>query len=200
MRPAISPLPRGLARRALLLATLALCCLGQAAADEAPSAVEMRRIPLLGHSAPVPLTWVEQRPETDMRLAQFNVRGATEAEDAEAVVFYFGRVGRAENNIRRWESQFAAADGSPVKARIDHLTVDGMVVTTAELSGSYARGIGMGPIGDFKPDRMLLAAVIETSRGNIIIQLHGPAATVREHRTAFEAMVRGFRVGEARSL
>ena len=113
------------------------------------------------------------------------------------VVFYFGRGqgGSAAANAERWASQFTGADGKPVQPKIATLSVQGMAATVVELNGSYARGVGMGPIGAPKPDQTLLAAVIETPEGNVIIQLHGDRATVVQHRAGFEAMVKGFRVG-----
>jgi hypothetical protein len=50
----------------------------------------------------------------------------------------------------------------------------------------------MGPVGAPKPDQTLLAAVIETPEGNVIVQLHGDRATVAAHRSGFEALVSGF--------
>ncbi len=178
--------------------TVAVACLawllgaaGPAGATTELTRVATRDIDVLGYTAPMPHFWVEQAPETTMRLAQFSVPGP-DGETGEAEVFYFGKVGTAAGNIARWEAQFATPDGKPVKASVERLTVAGMPVSIAELRGSYARGVGMGPIGAFKPNQILLAAVIETPKGNVIIQLHGNAPVVEANREAFQEMVRGF--------
>lgn len=146
------------------------------------------------YTAPVPPDWQSLPPSSNFRLAQYRVPGAAGAADAEAIVFYFGRGqgGSAAANIERWASQFSTSDGRAVRPQIETGTVHGMAVTTAELSGSYARGIGAGAVGAARPDQTLRAAVLETPDGNVIFQLHGERATVERHRGAFDALVRGF--------
>jgi hypothetical protein len=150
-------------------------------------------LPLLRLTAPVPAGWVSQSPANAMRLAQFRVPGAYGQEEAEVIFFYFGQGegGSVEANIARWQSQFTSPDGKPTKPIVQHLKVSGMPVTTVEFTGSYARGIGMGPAGAPTPDQMLLVAIVETPQGNLHIQMHGPHTTVAANRDAFQAMVRG---------
>jgi len=62
-----------------------------------------------------------------------------------------------------------------------------------ELTGSYARGVGIGPVGDALPNRTLLAGVVETPRGNLYPQLHGPADLVAKHRADFVRFITGMR-------
>ena len=57
----------------------------------------------------------------------------------------------------------------------------------------YARGVGVGPIGDFKTDKMLIAAIAETPRGNLYIQFHGDRDTVLGHRDEFMQFVMALR-------
>ena len=130
-----------------------------------------------------------------MRLAQFRVPGKVGSDDAELVVFYFGQGqgGSAEANISRWESQFSSATRRPVKASVQHFTVKAMPATTAELTGSYARTLGMAAPAAPVPDQTLLAAILETPKGNLFFQLHGPKALVAANREAFLSMVRGLK-------
>ena len=130
-----------------------------------------------------------------MRLAQFRVPGGPDQGDAEVIFFYFGQGqgGSVEANTARWQSQFTSPDGKPVKPNVGHLKISGMPVTTVELTGTYARGMGMGPAGAPQPDQTLLVAVLETAQGNLHIQMHGPRATVAANREAFLAMVRGIK-------
>lgn len=71
--------------------------------------------------------------------------------------------------------------------------VSGMPVTTAELTRTYAGSMGMGPPGAPAPDQTLLAAILETAKGNLFRQLPGPRATVAANRGAFLSMVRGIK-------
>ncbi len=146
-------------------------------------------------TAPVPAGWISQPPTSSMRLAQFQIPGGSGQGDAEVIFFYFGegQGGSVEANTARWQSQFTSPDGTAVKPNVGHLKVSGMPVTTVELTGTYARGMGMGPAGAPQPDQTLLVAVLETAQGNLHIQMHGPRATVAANREAFLAMVRGIK-------
>ena len=153
------------------------------------------QVQLLDLRAPVPPNWTSQPPTSSMRLAQFRVPAASGSDGAEFVVFYFGQGqgGSVDANIARWQSQFSSPDGKPVKPTIQRFKVGGMPVTVAEFTGSYARSVGMGGAGPAKPDQTLLSAIVETPKGNLWFQLHGPRATVRANREAFLAMVRGIK-------
>jgi hypothetical protein len=174
-------------RRGALVAILALSLLGGGA-----KAAE--RLKLLSYSVPVPARWQPQPPASNFRLAQFRVPAAAGAGDGEVVVFYFGagQGGSAAANIQRWTSQFTTADGKPVTPRRDSFEVRGLPVTLVELQGSYARAVG-GVSSAPRPNQMLVAAVVETEQGNVILQLHGDRATVEENRPAFLHMVRDWR-------
>lgn len=135
----------------------------------------------------VPAGWEAQQPTSSMRVAQYRVPGARGSGDAELIVFYFGQDqgGSADANIARWTSQFSSSDGKPVQPAVERFTVGGMPVTVAELTGTYARSMGMGGQGEPKPDQTLLAAVVETAAGNLFVQLHGPRATVAANKQVF---------------
>jgi len=147
----------------------------------------------LGYGAPVPKQWQAVPPANNFRLAQYRVPGA--GGDAESIVFYFGKGqgGTVAANIQRWTSQFTTTDGKPVQPKTQVATVGELPMTTVELNGSYARGVGSGPQGDSRPNQTLLVAILETPQGNVTFQLHGPRETVAAHRKGFESMVRGFR-------
>jgi hypothetical protein len=173
-------------RRAIgVILTVALLGGGACAAE---------RLKLLDHSVPVPARWQPQPPASNFRLAQFRVPAVAGARDGEMVVFYFGagQGGSAAANIERWTSQFSTADGKPVTPRRESFEVRGFAVTVVELQGTYARAVG-GVNAAPRPDQMLLAAVVGTRQGNVILQLHGDRPTVEENRPAFFHMVRDWR-------
>lgn len=178
--------------RAALIVSLGLGLAGMPA--RAQQAQARGAFAFLGYQAPVPNTWEPQVPGSSMRAAQYRVPAAARSSDGELIVFYFGKGqgGSVQANVARWTSQFSRPDGKPVTPRLTTFTSNGLPVTTVELNGSYARGVGTGPQGIARPDQTLLVAVIQAPEGNITIQLHGDAKTVAAHRKGFDAMVRGF--------
>ena len=149
----------------------------------------MQRIDILDMSTFVPRSWQTVKPSSSMRLAQFRLPGE---KAAEVIVFYFGagQGGGAQANIARWVSQFKPVNGKPVQPSVDNMTTaGGFEVTWVEIQGDYARGVGVGPIGDYKFDQMLIAAITETPRGNLYIQFHGDRDTILEHRDEFSQFV-----------
>jgi hypothetical protein len=158
-------------------------------AQPAPTA----KVQLLRLEGPIPESWIAQAPSSSMRLAQYEVPGSAGAEPGEFVAYFFGagQGGSAEANIERWTSQFSKPEGGPVEPKLSKFEVEGMQVTSVELQGSYARGVGMGPEGAAKPDQTLLAAIVGSPEGNLYLQLYGPTKTVSEWRGAFEQLLRG---------
>lgn len=156
-------------------------------------------VEFLGLRAPVPATWRPEPPESSMRLAQFAVPGPDGRGGAQVVFYFFGagQGGTPEANIARWQSQFRDPEGAAVQPAVQGLTVAGMAVTLARLQGSYARGVGVGPQGDGKADQTLLAAIVQTPRGQLTIQLHGDSPVVAATAADFEAMVHGMVPGPA---
>jgi hypothetical protein len=151
-----------------------------------------------GLTSELPADWVASEPSSSMRLLQLGVPGAEEGEGGQFVVYYFGpgQGGSLEANLERWVSQFSNPDGTPGEPVVTPLKSP-MPATLVELRGNYARGVGMGPTGDALPDRMLLAAVVETPQGNLYPQLHGPAALVTAQRQAFIGFIEGIRAAES---
>lgn len=153
-----------------------------------------------GVIARFPATWVPQQPANSMRLAQFSIPAATGAEPGEAVVFHFpaGAGGSPAENIGRWTSQFAGADGQPVQPTIRQQEIGKLAVTLVELNGTYSRGVGMGQgATTAKPNQTLLAAIVMTpDKRNITFHAYGPQSTINAQRKAFEEMVRTLRTPE----
>ena len=160
--------------------------------DQPASQLSGQPVELLGLRSAVPPGWVAEAPQSGMRLAQFRVPADGGGEGAEMVVYYFGpsQGGTLEANLDRWKSQFSGPDGGPVEPEITELK-GALPATLVALRGNYARGVGMGPAGEALPDRMLLAAIVETPEGNIYPQLHGPAAVVAQARAGFVAFIEG---------
>lgn len=134
---------------------------------------------------------VYRRPANEMRAAEYGVR---EHPEAELTVFHFPRTegggGDVQSNIDRWVGQFAQPDGrsSSEAARIDHREVAGLPVTTVDVSGTFAGGMGMGGAGSHEGWRML-GAIVEGPDGLVFFKLTGPAAGVGAAADVFEALI-----------
>lgn len=167
-----------MSRTRTLLPLLLVLSSGVCLADE-------QQVTLLDMNSTVPTDWVASEPSSDMRLLQFTLPANEGADAAQFVVFFFGagQGGTLEANVARWSSQFSADDG-PVEPVITPLDSE-LPATLVELTGSYARGVGVGPAGDALPNRTLLAGIVETPQGNLYPQLHGPAEVVAAHRADF---------------
>jgi len=156
-----------------------------------------RMIGFLDMVGRVPEAWQNETAASTMRLVQMRVPSeGPEAEgpeaDAQFVVFYFGpgQGGAPDANISRWRSQFSTADGGPVDPQVESFEVSGMPVTLVALTGDYARGVGVGPTGEFRSEQTLIAAIVGTPRGNLFVQLHGPVETVSVQRDAYLRFIR----------
>ena len=139
----------------------------------------------LGYTAPQ--AWKTRPAASSMRVAEFVVPRVTgDGEDAELIVYFFGSffgrlAGGVDANIDRWIGQMQQPDGSPSrdKARRETQTINGLKVTTIDLSGTYIAEVRPGAAERHnKPNFRLRAAVAETRSGPYYIKMTGPAKTM----------------------
>ncbi|HSB27250.1 MAG TPA: hypothetical protein VLE19_05330, partial [Pyrinomonadaceae bacterium] len=92
-----------------------------------------------------------------------------------------GQGGGTAANIERWVNQMQQSDGSSSKAKAkeDSMTVNGLKVTTVDVTGTYTAEMAPGS-GTFhnNSNYRLRAAVIETPKGSYYLKLVGPEKTV----------------------
>jgi len=146
----------------------------------------------------VPAGWIEEERTSSMRVAQYRLpRAATDTEDASLVLYYFGQGqgGSASANVERWIGQMKQAEGVSSKeaAKQEQLEVNGLKVTTVDVSGTYVAETAPGS-GTFhnKPAYRLRAAVVETPNGSYFVKLVGPEKTVAQWNESFLSYVRSF--------
>jgi hypothetical protein len=130
-----------------------------------------------------PAAWHTRPPASSMRVAEFVVpHAAGDADDAEVIIYFFGgQGGSADANVQRWIGQIQQPDGTPssAKARREDTTVNGLKVTSVDVSGTYVAEMSPGAAEHFnKPGYRLRAAVVQTPRGPYYIKMTGPAHTV----------------------
>jgi hypothetical protein len=146
----------------------------------------------------VPEGWTAEKPASDMRVAQYKLpKAAGDSEDALLVVYYFGQGqgGSAQANIDRWINQIQQPDGRPSKerAKTGALTVNGLQVSTVDVTGNYAGGMSpdSAPANN-KSIYRLRAAVIDTPKGSYFVKLTGPEKTVSHWDEAYNDYVKSF--------
>ena len=141
-----------------------------------------------------PAGWTrgEDRP---MRVATYLVGAAPgDSEGGECAVYYFGsgQGGDVGANVQRWIGQFDQPDGrsSSDVALTDETSVNGLRVTTVELSGTYT-GM-MSPMSGAKVEKrgfQMLGAIVEGPEGAVFFKLTGPEQTVQEARSGFDGLI-----------
>jgi hypothetical protein len=143
----------------------------------------------------VPTEWQPMPVKSPLRKAQFQMPGATPAEDGEMIVYFFGagQGGTTEANLARWRGFFMTPEGKAVpddSVRSEHFAVGNLKVTTLDIAGLYA-DTTMSP--NVKPSteiKRLLGAIVETPGGNWFFKGIGPPATMEHHRERFGEMLR----------
>ena len=149
-----------------------------------------------------PKAWQPRAPSSSMRVAEFVIpRASGDAEDAEAIVYFFGGTGGSvEANITRWIGQIQQPDGSSsaAKATRDTQTINGLKVATVDVSGTYVAEMRPGAAEHYnKPGFRLRAAVVETPRGPYYIKLTGPAKTVAAADADYKALLASLKTSAA---
>jgi hypothetical protein len=149
-----------------------------------------------------PAGWLEEKPNSNMRVAQYKLPKAEgDGADGELVLYYFGQGqgGSKQANIDRWLNQMEQADGSPSKgkAKIDNTTVNGMPVTTVDVVGKYNGGMASpGATPNAAPLDMsnyrMRAAIIETPKGSYFVKLTGPQNTISHWDQAYNDYINSF--------
>ena len=160
----------------------------------AEAQAQQRDLALLDYHTSVPAAWTTRAPSSSSRLAEF-VLPTTTAGAGEVVVYFFGprQGGNVDANLARWKSQFSNPDSSPVSEAVTRDSSGAFPLTFAEYRGSYRRGIGAGSADSVRAGQELIAAIVETPRGVLFIQLFGSIARVAAERDTFVAFVKGLK-------
>jgi hypothetical protein len=142
--------------------------------------------------------WITEQPSSKMRAAQYKLPKADgDPEDASLVLYYFGlsQGGAPQANIDRWITQIQQPDGSPSKdkAKTETMTVNGLTVTTVDVTGTYTAEMAPGSgTTHNNPNYRLRGAVIQTAKGNYFLKLVGPAKTVGRWEQSYTDYLKSF--------
>jgi hypothetical protein len=177
----------------------AICCGGCSNTATLTAQQSQSAVPASGDLRyKIPDGWVTEKPSSAMRVAQYKLPKAEgDPEDASLVLYYFGATqgGSVQANIDRWVGQIQQPDGSVSKdkAKTENLTVNGLKVTTVDVTGTFTAEMTPGTGNNRnEADYRLRAAVIETPKGNYFAKLVGPAKTVARWEQAFTEYLRSF--------
>lgn len=145
-----------------------------------------------------PEGWVVEKASSTMRVAQYKLpKTEGDKDDASLVLYYFGATqgGTAQANIDRWIGQMQQPDGSSSKdkAKTETMTVNGLKVTTVDVTGTYTAEMAPGSQTFHNDDNYRLrAAVVETPKGNYFVKLSGPAKTIGRWDQAYNDYLKSF--------
>lgn len=161
-----------------LLSIAALCFVSR----DARAADETRTVTIRDLTLQVPTNWVQEEPESRLRLTQFRIP-ETEGKDAELSVFSFG-ASDLEANIRRWMEQYEPDGRTAMIFSGDSKQGKYFLV---DITGTYKKPVGPPIAGKTEPvkDSGTLAVVLVIKdKGVYYLKLNGPKETVASQRTA----------------
>jgi hypothetical protein len=145
----------------------------------------------LNYTTTVPAGWTPRTPSSNMRLAEY----AIPSVNGEVVVYFFGpgQGGTVAANLARWKGQFSTTDGSPVPEVVTRDSSATFPITFVEYRGTYARGVGAGDASQAKAGQMLFAAIAETPRGSLFVQMFGAIDGIATKRDEFKRFMKGLK-------
>jgi hypothetical protein len=155
-------------------------------------------VDLGGLKSTTPSSWQEAPVANRMRIKQFVVPGKD--GEAELAIFFFGegQGGSIDANLERWKKQFQSPSGESADSTAKTSTVklaSGGKATVLDIHGTYmfkARPMDPGP-GEPRPNHRMLAAVLESPKGNYFIRLVGPAKIVEHGKKEFDTWLKAFK-------
>lgn len=157
-------------------------------------------VDLGGLKSTAPASWKEGEVSSPMRIKQFAVAGkGKDAGDAEIVIFFFGQGqgGDVDANLKRWKGQFQPPQGKAIDdvSKVETVKLTSTKATLLDVRGTYmfkARPMDPGP-GEARAGWRMLAAILETPKGNYFIRFVGPDKTVGGGEKDFRAWLKGFK-------
>src|SRR5262245_6441707 len=140
-----------------------------------------------------PQAWIEERPKSSMRMAQYRLPASPgDKDDGECVVYYFGagQGGDVKSNLDRWAGQFTGPGSTTPK--FSTAKTGGLTIDTAEVRGTYMpspMAMGGGPEPQPKARYMLLGAIVPGPDANWFFKCTGPEKTMDASRAGFDALI-----------
>jgi hypothetical protein len=159
-------------------------------------------VELGGLKSKTPESWKKQTPSNKLRTCQFAVPKAEgDKEDAELVVFFFGKGGGGSNedNIKRWKGQFVAPEGKTMDeaTKIEKFKVGKVAdVVYVDMHGTYKyKNPPFDPNAKEvrKEGFRRIGVIFDTDEGPYFITLTGPAKTMEKSKESFDGWIKAFK-------
>jgi hypothetical protein len=142
-----------------------------------------------------PASW-QKKPASGMRAAELKAQAPdTDGPDGECTVVVFtfkpGEGGNTQMNVDRWVAQFKSDGGEPPEPEVGRRQISGLPVTTVALEGTYTEMTPNGAASTARRNWGFRAALVESSRGNIILRMTGPRDAVNALQSQWSGMIDG---------
>lgn len=153
----------------------------------APAVAGVGTIGVMNLTFKLPEGWKAVAPANPMRLAEIQVPDASGDAAKMCTLVMSSAGGDVASNIARWQGQVLGADGQPSKAEPGTRTVEGMKVTTVQMTGAFMN------MGETTPHTnwTMRGAVVETPTGMLFLKMTGPAEQMAAAAKGFDAMMDG---------
>ena len=141
-----------------------------------------------------PETWVAKEPRSRIVEVEYEVPGTEEGAGVGRLTI-MPAGGSVEQNIARWEGQFAAGAED---AKIEKFEVGAIAVHVVDIAGTFKDSPGgpMGPVVERENYRMLGAILQAPGAPAYYVKLTGPNTTLAQNEEAFKAFVRSVSMPE----
>lgn len=140
----------------------------------------------------VPETWKQEKPKSNLRLAQFVIPKAKDDEEGGVLaLFNFGAGGGVQANIDRWVGQFQPEER---EVEISKGEIEKGQYYIVEISGTYNKPIGPPVRRQSEPtpgSRMLGVILGIEEKGIFFFKMTGPDKTVAKERKTLRASFGG---------
>lgn len=192
----------------ILALVLVSACAGQKQAEESgkpasgstPKTENVSKdgvLEVAGITFDIPEGWIQEEPESKMRLAQMSLPG----NDGPALLTVFsfgqGKGGSIQANIDRWVNQFKKPDNpkSSPEVDINKTNKEDLTITIVKTTGTFSAST-MGPMGGSEPqaNQALFGLIVEGGgKGNVFIKVTGPEKTIEAQTPNLEAFASSVR-------
>jgi len=149
--------------------------------------------PVGGIAWEIPAPFRAQAPSSSMRAAEYVFPEQEGERAATMTVFFFGpgQGGSVRDNLARWVGQFQLPEGT--EPNVGRREVNGMPVSTIDVTGTFTGGDMGGPSGAPAGDQRLLGAIVEGPEGPVFFKMVGGTSLMARAETPFTELVESFR-------
>ena len=137
----------------------------------------------------IPNSWTRTPATGDTQAARFRLPAAAgDLAETDLVLFFAGEGKKepADAQLDRWRARFNQPGGSV--AEVAKRTVNGLAITTVDVSGTYVGTTTSGALAGVSGYRML-GAIVEGEGRQWVLEVIGPKATVAASRADFDALL-----------